>query len=70
MEKCFYCGMIYHPMPVYVKDPTVKNEKPEKITVCHFNLDPDTGDIEVNHICRNHAEKDGYTFRKDLTPTR
>lgn len=70
MEQCFYCGMIYHPMPVYVKDPVVKNDKPEKIHVCHFDYDPDTKDIVVNFTCRNKAKRDGYKLRKDLTPTR
>jgi hypothetical protein len=70
MDECYYCGMQYHPMPVYTKMKNVVSDLPARINVCHLNIDPDSGDIVENHDCREEAKKDGYEFRKDLTPSR
>lgn len=66
MDTCHYCGRRYHPMPVY----TVPGAR---IHVCHHKIvvDPKTNEIDfVDTECRERAEKEGYTYRRDLTPRR
>ena len=65
MDKCHYCGMQYHPMPVYTRPGS-------RIHVCHFKVEEnEDGEFDfVDTDCREQAELEGYVYRRDLTPRR
>jgi hypothetical protein len=74
MEKCFYCGIEYHPMLRATLSREALNNNREKklpqlITVCEFHLDKD-GEVVISDDCVNKALADGYELRRDLTPRR
>lgn len=74
MEKCFYCGIEYHPMlrATLTREACNNNREkklPEMITVCEFHLDKD-GDVIISNKCIKKALADGYELRRDLTPRR
>ena len=65
MEKCKYSGVEYHPMLRATKDGSL-------IYVCEFmwtDVDGKTKLIQTDE-CKKKAEADGYTLRRDLTPSR
>ena len=78
MDKCYYCGFEYHPMPVYTRsrESTLgkppRGDKPLRIWVCHLRFTNEKGEIDVSQMfeCREKAAADGYEFREDLTPRR
>lgn len=66
IDRCAYCGIGYHPMPVY----TNYNGR---IWVCHYRFyDERSGEFDFHEVfeCRKKAEAHGYQFRQDLTPRR
>lgn len=74
MDKCFYCGNEYHPMPVWTRKagvPTTDN-KPNKIRVCRYRFTTTDDDFKIDEVdeCSQKATADGYEFRRDLTPRR
>ncbi len=75
MDECYFCGFQYHPMPVYTLGPGADiraedgNVKPYRIRVCHIGTDSEGNSVTAQE-CRQQAEKLGYVYRRDLTPTR
>jgi len=76
MEECYYCGMKYHPMPVFtlMVGASATHEdcrrKPARINVCHLRV-TDAGELDQNWTeCFDKAAADGFEYRRDLTPTR
>jgi hypothetical protein len=66
MEKCHYCGIQYHPMPVWINRVT-------RIHVCTIRIVLDGNnapDVLPNYECEKKAIADGFTKRLDLTPKR
>lgn len=65
VETCYYCGAQYHPMPRYTKGGQLRY-------VCsgHYAIREDGEPEWVETDCRQRAEKDGFTYRPDLTPER
>ena len=63
MDKCFYCGIVYHPMMRYTNP-----KKGNYITVC---ADTIKGYInEPPTQCTEKALADGWVRRPDMTPKR
>lgn len=69
MEKCFYCGMVYHPMDVYLSS---LGRGSDRRYICSIRLVGQGAQTKVvpHEECKRKAEADGYAFRRDLTPTR
>jgi len=67
MEKCNYCQIEYHPMPVWTS-------ASKRIHVCNmtFTYYEQGGikDIIFGSECEKKAEADGFMKRMDLTPRR
>jgi len=72
-EKCFYCGLEYHPMPRFTYAGHDKSPHGQLIYVCEWHPVYDGGDLiklDFEHNCIQKALDDGYEMRRDLTPTR
>jgi hypothetical protein len=63
MEKCEYCGIVYHPM-MYFSRP----DKGRMITVCSDLIKETIGVDQTK--CREKAKADGWVPRPELTPKR
>ncbi len=75
MEKCHYCGFEYHPMLVATLKRGLNDGKRGmhgRIYVCEilWSIVDGKSKITPHDECKNKAEADGYTLRRDLTPTR
>jgi hypothetical protein len=67
MEKCNYCGVEYMPM--------LRATRPGNlIYVCEYrftyNEDGSLNEMIPSSECKDKAVADGYTLRRDLTPSR
>jgi len=67
MEKCEYCGIVYHPMTVYVMN-SASPRRGHVIHVCSDVIKKAINQPETE--CYLKAESDGYIKRVDLTPKR
>lgn len=68
IDTCEYCGVKYHPMPVWAHE-----EKYGRIYVHHIRwVEDDNGDLIIyeDRGCEAKAIADGYVKRMDLTPKR
>ncbi len=67
IDTCHYCGLKYHPMPVWTRKRGVPyDDKPARIQVCNIRID---GQMNVSAWdgCQEKARAEGYEFRRDLT---
>ena len=74
-DICFYCGLEYHPMCVFILEARLNpDNKPRQIWACEytftFDLDGNIKNMEHGSLCFDKAIRDGYKARRDLTPSR
>ena len=61
LEQCEYCDMSYHPMARWTRGDDI-------IFVCDMRIGG--GKVQAHGGCKAKALAAGFTFRRDLTPSR